>query len=142
MRRITVINATKAAIVGARIEVADTFSSRLLGLLGRGGLAPGRGLLIEPSSGIHTFGMSFAIDVVGTWRAVAPCRVAGLGLKTRSCLELAAGEIDRRNIEVGDRLEIVQGPRGDPWKSAGFQEFPRPDDKVSEPGARAIEGES
>ena len=123
MRRITVVNATKAFIVGAQIDVADTFSSRLLGLLGRGGLAPGQGLLIEPSSGIHTFGMSFAIDIValdkrrrvlGTWRRVPPLRVAGLGFHTRSCLELAAGEIDRRNIEVGDWLEVVQNPLDSP----------------------------
>ncbi len=116
MHRITVINATKTSIVGAQIEVADTFLSRLLGLLGRDGPAPGQGMLIEPSSGIHTLGMSFAIDVVsldkrrtvlGTWRCVAPLRFAGLSFKTRSCLELAAGEIDRRKIEAGDRLEML-----------------------------------
>lgn len=117
MEQVTIRNATKAEDIGGRIELANTFSSRLIGLLGRKSLGPGRGMLIQPSSGVHTFGMLFAIDVVAldkerrvlrTWRNVAPFRVAGLGLRTHSCLELAAGQVDACRIEAGDRLEVVR----------------------------------
>jgi uncharacterized protein len=121
MQRITVTNATKAVMVGARIDLADTLWSRLFGLLGRRRLGFGRGMLIQPSSGVHTFGMSFPIDVIAldkhrrvlrTWRRLPPFRLTGLSFRTRACLELPAGEIDRCNIEAGDRLKVVRNPMG------------------------------
>jgi uncharacterized protein len=102
--------------IGASIELADTFSSRLIGLLGRQRISPGRGILIQPSSGVHTFGLTFPIDVVAldkqrrvlrTWRQLTPFRMTGVSFSTHSCLELAAGQIDKCNIEAGDRLEVV-----------------------------------
>jgi len=36
----------------------------MVGLLGKARLDPGKGLLIVPSSGVHTWGMRFPIDVV------------------------------------------------------------------------------
>src|ERR671922_1038887 len=51
------------AAVCESCRVADRFASRLRGLLGRRGLAPGEGLLIRPASSIHTFFMRFPIDV-------------------------------------------------------------------------------
>jgi uncharacterized protein len=119
MQRITVTNATKAVTVGARIELADTPWSRLFGLLGRRRLGYGRGMLIQPSSGVHTFGMAFPIDVIAldkhrrvlrTWRHLAPFRMTTLSFVTHACLELPAGQIDRCNIETGDRLEIACNP--------------------------------
>jgi uncharacterized protein len=91
--------------------VAESFSARLRGLLGRSSLPAGEGMLIRSES-VHTFFMRFAIDVVfldddhrvlrvdanvGPWRLKA-CRGA------RSVLELAAGEA--RALSVGDRIEL------------------------------------
>ncbi len=42
---------------------ADTSLKRRTGLLKHSGLAPGEGLWIVPSEGVHTFGMNFTIDV-------------------------------------------------------------------------------
>ena len=109
-------NKTKAATIGARITIADTSLTRLIGLAGRKRLDAGCGLLIRPSSGIHTFGMLFAIDVVALsrklevirlWHRFPPFRVTGISLKIHSVLELPAGEIGRCQIEVGDQLEFV-----------------------------------
>src|SRR3984957_1873737 len=95
-------NITRAGTVGTRITIADTSLSRLIGLVGRRQLDSGCGLLIRPSSGIHTFGMLFAIDVVALsrdlrvlrlWQRVAPFRVTSIHLKTHSILELPAGQI-------------------------------------------------
>lgn len=47
---------------GVEAEVAETFSERARGLIGRRGLKPGEGLLITKCNCIHTFFMRFNID--------------------------------------------------------------------------------
>jgi len=101
--------------VGDSVEMADTSMTRLFGLLGRRGLDAGGGLWIKPSSGVHTFFMSFSIDVVGLdgdlkviklWRCLVPWRVTSVSLKMRSVLELPSGVITQTRMEVGDQLHI------------------------------------
>ena len=109
----TTILGAGAMPVCERCVVADTPLRRLKGLLGRSGLPPGEGLLIRPTSAIHTCFMRFPVDAVfldrdlvvlravsdlGAWR-VAACR------GSRAVLELAAGEISRRGIRAGDLLQ-------------------------------------
>jgi uncharacterized protein len=100
------------AIVCQVCRVADSPSSRARGLLGRGSLAGGEGLLLRPAASIHTFFMRFAIDAVflaedGTVVHIAgdlrPWRTAGRR-GARAVLELASGECARRGIRTGDRL--------------------------------------
>ena len=109
-------NITRATTVGTRITIADTSLRRLIGLLGKRRLDAGCGLLIRPSSGVHTFGMLFSIDVVALsknlqvlklWPRLAPFRVTSVSLKTHSILELPAGQISDCGIKVGDQLEFV-----------------------------------
>jgi uncharacterized membrane protein (UPF0127 family) len=109
-------NMTRATTVGTRITIADTSLRRLLGLLGKRRLDAGCGLLIRPSSGVHTFGMLFSIDVVAlsknlqvlkVWPRMAPFRMTSVSLKTHSILELPAGQISHCRIKVGDQLEFV-----------------------------------
>jgi len=111
-----VTNRTKTTTIGTQIAVADTSLTRLVGLAGRRRLDAGCGLLIRPSSGIHTFGMLFAIDVVALgidsrvlklWRRLPPFRVTSLSFKIHAILELKAGEIENCNIDLGDQLEIA-----------------------------------
>jgi uncharacterized membrane protein (UPF0127 family) len=115
MDQITVRNATKAKLIGTQIDLANTFLARLVGLLGKKRLDRGCGILIQPSCGVHTFGMLFAIDVVAldkdrqvlrTWSNLAPFRITGLSLSTQACLELAAGQVEACHIRPGDRLQI------------------------------------
>ena len=107
-------NKTRATTVGTQITTAETFLTRLIGLAGKRRLDAGCGLLIRPSSGIHTFGMRFAIDVVALskdlrvlklWHCVVPFRMTGLSLRTDSMLELPAGAISACEMRVGDQLE-------------------------------------
>ena len=102
-------------MVGTRIKIADTSLTRLIGLVGKRRLDAGCGLLIKPSSGIHTFGMRFAIDVVALsrnlqvlklWHGLAPFRMTSIQLKTHCILELPAGQIRNCRIEIGDQLEF------------------------------------
>lgn len=119
MQTVRVFNQTRGTAVGEKIELADTSLTRMWGLLGRSGLSAGGGLWIMPSSGVHTVGMKFAIDVVGldkemrvvkVWQKLAPFRVTSVSLRVRSVIELAGGTIDRLGIKVGDLLECSNGP--------------------------------
>ena len=114
-----VINTTRNIAVGDKIEMADTSLKRLFGLLGRSGLDAGGGLWIKPSSGVHTFGMTFDIDVVGLdrnlkviklWNSMVPYRVTSVSFKLRSVLELPSGVILASKMQVGDQLHITSTP--------------------------------
>jgi uncharacterized protein len=102
-------------IVCERCLVADNPFARMRGLLGRGGLEPGEGLLLRPAASIHTFFMRFSIDAVFLGRSsevlkvahdLAPWRAARCS-EARAVLELPAGESVRRGLEPGVRLQPV-----------------------------------
>jgi uncharacterized protein len=99
-----------------RCLLADTFLTRLRGLLGRPALGEGEGMLIRPANSIHTWFMRSVIDavfldrdlvVVDVAADVKPWRLAARR-GSRSVLEVAAGESARRGIERGARLRIKQ----------------------------------
>jgi uncharacterized membrane protein (UPF0127 family) len=115
MQYLTVTIPEKAVTIGSRIGLADTFVTRLFGLLGKSSLDDGSGILIRPSSGVHTMWMRFAIDVVAldknlrvlkTWERLRPWRVTPVSLKTHCVLELAPGQISQLRIEAGDQLVL------------------------------------
>lgn len=115
MHRVTVVNATRGSTIGDDIEVADTSLTRFVGLLGRRKISAGGGLWIQPSSGVHTLGMLFTIDVVGLdkdlhvvhlWPQLVPFRVTAIKFKVQSVLELSAGAIAALKIQTGDAIEI------------------------------------
>lgn len=96
----------------SHLELALDSKTRTRGLLGRDGLPAGHGLVIAPSQGVHTFGMRFPIDivfvrrdgrVVRCRRNVAPRRLA-IWLTAFAVIEVAADEIDRTGLRVGDRV--------------------------------------
>jgi uncharacterized protein len=103
-------------VVCARCVVADSFLTRLRGLLGRRELPRDEGLLINPCSSIHTWFMRFPIDVVFLDRDLGVVRVAPnvrpwrlrWGKGARQVLELAAGEVAERGIAAGDRLTLEE----------------------------------
>ena len=86
-----------------------------MGLLGDSSLAPGAGLLIYPSQGVHTLGMRFTIDVVflshdfrvvGLREYLKPFRRTSLNWRSTCVLELPAGTIRSCRIEMDDQLVI------------------------------------
>jgi uncharacterized membrane protein (UPF0127 family) len=106
--------ASDGRVVCERCAIADSFVTRLRGLLGRGELPRDEGVLINPSSSIHTWFMRFPIDVVFLDRDLRVVRVAAdvrpwrlrWGKGARQVLELAAGEAAARGISGGDRLRL------------------------------------
>ena len=98
-----------------QLEIADTFTKRFLGLMGRKKIPRGRGLLIEPCNSIHMFFMRFSIDAVYIdenyivkkivknllpWLGMSICAGA------HAVIELAAGEADRLNFQIGSKISF------------------------------------
>jgi uncharacterized protein len=101
-------------VLADRAEIADTSAKRRTGLLKHTGLAPGEGLWIVPSEGVHTFAMKFTIDVVFLSKArevlktrphMVKRRLA-LCLRAHSVLELPAGTLDETGTQKGDQLQL------------------------------------
>lgn len=101
-----------------RCELADTPLKRMRGLLGRGGVERGEGILLRPAPAIHTCFMRFPIDavfvdreleVVAISEKLRPWRFAR-GKGAHSVIELRAGECSRLHIAEGDRL-LLTDPR-------------------------------
>jgi uncharacterized membrane protein (UPF0127 family) len=115
MRFVTVTDTNRDTVIADRVQIADTSLTRLFGLLGRRDFDAGRGLWIKPSSGVHTFGMMFPIDVIGLdknfrviklWRDLVPWRLTSVSTRLRSVVELPAGTIVRHGVELDDILRF------------------------------------
>jgi uncharacterized membrane protein (UPF0127 family) len=107
------VNVTRQTTLAERITLADTFVSRLAGLMGRSQLPNGEGLVISPCSSVHTFFMRFAIDVIfidreyrviRTIPAMRPFRFSPYVRSARQVVELPTGTIERSQTRVGDIL--------------------------------------
>lgn len=109
-------NPVRESVLGDRIGIADTTLTRFVGLMGRGSLAPGHGLLIRPSNGVHTLWMRFSIDVLlldrehrvlSAYRNLRPFRVTAINWKAAGALELPSGTIAATNTQPGDQLQLT-----------------------------------
>ena len=116
------------AAVGAgaplyRVEVADSFASKLRGLMGRRSLESGRGLYLTGTNSIHMLFMHFAIDCVfvsapredGTRKVVAlkPNLKPWTGIVwyvrgARGAIEVPAGSLVASGLRVGDFVTLTE----------------------------------
>jgi hypothetical protein len=113
---LTIVDRTSGAVVGDKIRFANTALARLVGLLGATKLNPGGGLLLMPSSGVHTCGMSFPIDVIAMdrcwrvrriWHHLPPWRVLCPSFAIHMVLELPSGRAGELRVGAGDELAVV-----------------------------------
>lgn len=115
-KAIRVTNVTRDTELASRGQLANTYWSRLVGLVGRTDLPAGEGLLIDPCSSVHCFFMSIPIDVLyldKDNRVVAidanlkPWRIGSLHRGVKRVLELPAGSAARSGTLVGDQLVVT-----------------------------------
>ena len=108
-----VTNRTRGTVLATRCEVAGNFLAQGIGLMGRGGIGEGAGLLIPHTNLITMLFMRFAIDAVfidHSWRVVsvkerlAPWVPAAGARGADSVIELPAGTASRTGTQVGDEL--------------------------------------
>lgn len=98
-----------------RLKTATTFFKRFLGLMGKKSLPDKTGLLIAPCKSIHMLFMKFPIDAIyidknfvvkkivpnlRTWIGISVC------LNAWGVVEVVAGEAERLNLKVGEKLEF------------------------------------
>jgi len=97
------------------VQVADSFFSRLCGLMGTAVLPEGRGLLLVNCNSIHMCFMRYALDVVYLSRSghilkivgnVCPWRISGC-FRAKYVLEVNVGCAKKMDWQVGDMLDIV-----------------------------------
>ena len=120
-------NAGRATVLAETLEVATSFGGRFLGLMGRASLAPGRGMWLQPGSGIHMLFMRFPIDAVflakpgpdGARRVVAVranlrpwTGVVWWARGADGCLELPAGAAAASGTVAGDIVVLEDVPGG------------------------------
>jgi uncharacterized protein len=111
-----IANITKHTILARQARVADSFFSRLKGLLGSDALPADTALVIRPCNSVHTFGMRYPIDVIfanaehrviKTVTGMGPGKVA-FCRSGRYTVELPAGTLDRDGTEAGDQLALSE----------------------------------
>jgi uncharacterized membrane protein (UPF0127 family) len=109
------VNQTRERVLVSRCEMATSLVARARGLLGHAPLTAGQGMLISPCQSIHTFFMSFPIDVAFLNRdmrivhiipSMRPWRLSPHLFKAHSVLELPAGVLSATDSSVGDELSF------------------------------------
>lgn len=98
----------------SNVKIADTFISRLKGLLGRKAINADEGLLLTKCSSIHCFFMKITIDAVylsGNMEVlyketIKPWKIGKIVKNTRNILEMCEGA--SQNIEIGDTITFTQ----------------------------------
>lgn len=110
-----IYNLSKGNKLLDNVKIADSFFTRLKGLLGESGLRPGEGLVIKPCNSIHTFGMKFPIDVafvdknnmiVHIMEDIPKGKMSPIVKGAKYVIETRAGEYKAKGLEVGDIIEI------------------------------------
>ena len=123
MAALSRVRTESGKLVCERCEIAASLWARTRGLLGRSGLEPDGGMLIDHAGSVHMFFMRFPIDVVflsrdhtvvGVRHRLRPWRVAAARRAVAS-LELPAGRAAEAGVEKGDRLvfeDVADGEKG------------------------------
>jgi uncharacterized protein len=112
-----IINRSRNTVLADKAKTADTFFSRLVGLLNRSSLKPSEGLVITPSNSIHSFFMRFTFDaifldrnrqVIALTPGFKPFRVSPIYFKAVTTIELPEGAIQTSKTQIKDEIIIVE----------------------------------
>jgi len=110
-----IVNLSNNAVLADRVRVADTFWTRLVGLLNRNSLEKGETLVLKPANSIHTFFMRFSIDVlfldknskvIGLLSVFRPFRFSPIYFGAHLAIELPAGTLQITNTQLGNSINI------------------------------------
>ncbi len=113
---IRIQNLSNGNLIADKGICADSFLTRLRGLLGRKTFRPGQALLIRPCKSVHCVGMKIAIDVVFVSAEnevvyiienMKPYRFSPYVRKAAYVVELPAGRATATTTRVGDMLSIT-----------------------------------
>ena len=112
-----IVNRTRNFVLADKARIADSFLSRLVGLLNRSQLDQGEALVLAPSNSIHSFFMRFTFDAIflnRNQRAIAiisgfkPFRASKVYFNAVTTIELPAGTIQSSNTQINDEIVILE----------------------------------
>jgi uncharacterized protein len=118
-------NVSRGTLVAPRLEAGDSFWAKFMGLMGRSSLAPGEGLWLPDSNGVHMMFMRFPIDCLFVGRPAADGSRPVVAVRERlaawtglvplvrgahGVIELPVGAIASSDTRVGDRIALEPGP--------------------------------
>ena len=115
MRLVRVVNRTRGDVLAERAELANSYWSRFVGLMGRRELARGTGLVLQPGGGIHMWFMRIPLDVVHVdkrdrvthvLRGILPWRFGPLLVGGKLAIELPVGAA--ASTQVGDEVVLEE----------------------------------
>ena len=98
-----------------KVKLADDFEGRLKGLMFTKVFPACGAVIIKPCRGIHTFFMRYPLDillldeenkVVYKQESLPPGRFTPLLSRSKIAVELPAGSFSRKEVSLGDELEI------------------------------------
>ena len=110
-------NRTRNTLLGTRVATAGGFWSRLRGYIGRSPPKQGEGILLVPCDAIHTWWMTFELDVLfldargrvlELVRSLRPWKRTRKVAGARYVLEVPAGTIDASGTRAGDELSWLE----------------------------------
>ncbi|MGH1468854.1 MAG: DUF192 domain-containing protein [Bdellovibrionales bacterium] len=108
-------NSTTNALVADDLLIADSFYTRLMGLMGKASFSNEKAMLFKGHPSIHTCFMRFPIDVVfldknmvvtdvienlKPWRFTSPFR-----FQSKYCIEFSSNKISNK-VSKGDLLDV------------------------------------
>jgi hypothetical protein len=108
-----IFNQTRKTMLADKALVAGSFFKRARGLLGERAFTYGQALVLKPCNSIHTFFMSFPIDVlfvnknntvVKTAIGLKPFRLSPICPRSKFVIELPPGAIKLTSTSTGDQL--------------------------------------
>jgi uncharacterized protein len=112
------VHVASGQILAQTLEKPRTFVGRGIGLMFRGSLPAGHGMLIDPCNGIHMLFMRFPIDalfldrvdrVKRVYQKVPPWYgVVWLVWGAEKVVELPAGTLQGVDLPVGEQMEFAR----------------------------------
>lgn len=111
-----IINIKNNVVLADKAKVANTFLTRLVGLLNRSSLDKGEALILDPSYAIHTLFMRFTIDamfldknnkVIGLIHAIQPFRFSPAFYKSVLTIEFPENTLRISDTQLGDIIKII-----------------------------------
>ncbi len=101
--------------IAGTLRFADTYFSRLKGLMFDRNMAPDSALLFEDCRCIQTCFMNFSIDTIfvdknfivkKTFQNIRPWRLSQIVWSAKSVIELPAGTLKIKSVDIGDELYV------------------------------------
>ena len=109
------INTRNSSLLADNLKLAKTFMQKTKGLIGTKKLNEKEALWISPCPSVHTFFMSFSIDVIFTdknlkvtslFENIPPGKILWGGIRSYNVFEMKEGRIQTTQVKKGDVLYV------------------------------------